>query len=248
MKPLQDLGEKEFIKNYDPAIYERPNASVDTVIYTVFDRALHVLLVRRAEYPFKNMWSLVGGFIDIHRDSDLESTAKRKLYEKTGINTPYLEQYETIGSKTRDPRYWSITTVYFALLHHSKVSLRIGDDAVDIKWMRITNNSVPEVLAFDHTEILKSCCGRLRNKVLYTSLPLHLVGTTFTLVELQNVYEVLLDETLDAKSFRRRMLSAGVIEETGKMKLGSRRPAKLYRRVAGTNTHFFMRNIEASSY
>jgi 8-oxo-dGTP diphosphatase len=241
-------AEEDFLRDYDPTAFERPSTSVDTAIFTVLDGHLHVLTAKRAEHPFKDRWSLVGGFIDLQKDNDLESTAKRKLEEKTGVKTPYLEQFGTIGNKKRDPRGWSVTTVYFALIPCYEVHLRAGKGAVDIKWSKVTGGKVMEELAFDHAEILAKCAERLRSKVLYTSLPVYLMPKEFTLGDLQKVYEIILDKKVDHKSFRRRILSAGILEATGKMRHDGKRPAHLYRQEKSCRTHIFVRNIEGASY
>lgn len=242
-------SEKQFLKSYNPDAFERPNASVDTAIFTIIKDSLHVLMVRREHHPYQGKWSLVGGFIDLKEDSCLEDTAKRKLYEKTGVKTPYLEQWGTIGNKDRDPRYWSITTVYFALIPEKDVTLCAGEGATDIKWVKLSNNgTVKEDVAFDHVHIIKECHMRLRQKVLYTSLPLYLMNDRFTLVELQKTYEILIGQSIETKSFRRRILSVDLVHETGEMKESGRRPAKLYELTKREKPHFFLRNIEAITY
>ena len=238
--------EKEFLKNYNPNVFDRPSASVDAVIYTVFDGVLKVLIVKREHHPFQGKWSLVGGYVDLDNDNALEDTAKRKLEEKTGVKTPYLEQFCSFGNKSRDPRYWAITTVYFALIPSENITLRAGVGATDIKWATVKDGHIQEELAFDHTKILKSCSERLKNKVLYTSLPVHLMPAEFTLNELQEVYETILDGKMDHKSFRRRLLRADILKETGKMKATGRRPAMLYKQKNLTETFFFVRNIEGT--
>ncbi|MCP4970554.1 MAG: NUDIX hydrolase [Arcobacter sp.] len=237
--------EDEFLCDYDPTIFDRPNTLVDTVIFTVLDSHLQVLTVKRSNHPYKYNWSLVGGFIDINKDLDIEATAKRKLEEKTGVKTPYLEQYGSVGNANRDPRGWSVTNIYFALIPNHKVDLKIGEGAIDIKWSVISDDKVSDKLAFDHADILQGCIERLRSKVLYTSLPVHLMPKEFTLKELQTVYEIILDQKLEHKSFRRRILAVNILEETGKMSHERGRPAALY--CAKTkNTHFFIRNIEGN--
>lgn len=239
------LSESDFLKSYDPDAFDRPNASVDTVIFTVIDDAPHVLLVKREYHPYQGQWALVGGFIDLKMDDSLEDTAKRKLKEKTGVKTPYLEQWGTIGNKSRDPRYWSITTVYFALIPADGVVLEKGDGATDIAWTKVEKNGVvKEHMAFDHAHILKECYERLRQKILYTSLPLFLMKGPFTIAELQKTYETLIGHDIEAKSFRRRILSADLVKETGDMRHGGRRPAKLYELVKREEPHFFLRNME----
>ena len=240
-------SEEDFLRDYDPTVFERPSTSVDTAIFTVLDGHLHVLTAKRAEHPFKDRWSLVGGFIDLQKDNDLESTAKRKLEEKTGVKTPYLEQFGTIGNKKRDPRGWSVTTVYFALITCHEVQLRPGNGAIDIKWSKVTDGKVKDKLAFDHADILAKCTERLRSKVLYTSLPVYLMPRDFTLGELQKVYEIILEKKVDHKSFRRRILSADILEETAEMRHDGKRPAHLFRLKKGHHPHIFVRNIEGAS-
>lgn len=237
-------SEESFLKDYDPSVYERPSTAVDTVIFTIQDMALHVLTLKRSEHPFKGVWSLVGGYVDIHQDTCLEDTAKRKLQEKTGVTAPYLEQFETIGSASRDPRGWSITTVYFALLPSEKIQLQAGQGAEDIKWSKVTDGAIQDHLAFDHADILRRCVERVKSKVLYTSLPAYLMPEVFSLGELQKVYELILGNPIDHKSFRRRMLGADILEETGQLRYGGKRPAMLYRLPKSQDPYFFVRNLE----
>lgn len=244
MTHQENETEIEFLKNYNPDAYAKPSTAVDNVIYTVFGGELHVLIVKRSNHPFKGQWSLVGGFVDLDNDIDLEATAKRKLEEKTDVKTPYLEQFQTIGGKDRDPRGWSVTTVYFALLPCEDITLHAGAGAEDIKWEKVTDGEIIEALAFDHARILEECTQRLKSKVLYTSLPVHLMPDEFTLNELQKVYEAILGSTMDVKSFRRRILAAEILQETGKTKQTGRRPAMLYKRTNKDETFFFTRNIE----
>lgn len=239
-------SEAEFLEDYDPKIFDRPSVSVDTVIFTVFDGALQVLLVERANYPFKGQWALVGGFIDLKNDRTLEDTAKRKLTEKTGVKTPYLEQCFTIGNYNRDPRGWSVTTVYFALLSHETIKLTQGKGQEKTKWSPIISEGIEDSLAFDHNEILSGAIARLKNKVLYTSLPAYLMPEKFTLKDLQKVYEIILDQNLETKSFRRRIARADILEETSETRQDAKRPAKLYCLKDNMDTFFFLRTIEGA--
>lgn len=238
--------EQDFLDAYDPSVFDRPSTAVDTAIFTVIDDRLQVLIVKRAEHPFKDQWSLVGGFVNVDIDDNIEATARRKLAEKTAVTTPYLEQYETVGNRNRDPRGWAITVVYFALIPSAEIVLTAGKGASDIKWSPVKNGKVMEKLAFDHARILQGCAERLRNKVLYTSLPAHLMPGDFTLSELQKIYEIILDKTIDHKSFRRRILNVNLVEETGAMRPTGKKPAKLYRLRDAKHPHFFLRNFEAS--
>lgn len=244
---MNHVLDDKFLGDYDASVYERPNTTVDVVIFTIWNEQLHVLVVKRAIEPYKECWALVGGYVDIHRDKNLESTAQRKLEEKTGVKTPYLEQCETFGDATRDPRGWSITTVYFALIPYDEIHLKARKGSEDLKWLAVEEGDLKEKLAFDHEKLLRRCTERLRNKVLYTSIPIHLLPQEFTLGELQKIYEILLGKKIDHKSFRRRILGVDLLEEAGKMRYESKKPAKLYCSKAPQKIHYFMRNIEGAT-
>lgn len=236
-------SEKAFLEQYDVHSFDAPLTSVDITIFTVIDRTLHVLLVKRAQFPAKGKWALPGGFIDLKLDNVIADTARRKLREKTGIDTPYLEQVGTVGSADRDPRGWSITVTYFALLSHDSVTLDPDPSSERVQWMPI-HEAMDTVLAFDHSLLLRQCIDRLRNKVRYTALPVNLMPTSFTLTELQTVFEIILGQPIAKKAFRRRLLDAKILAETGEIRTGSNRPAKLYRALPEASTHFFVRGIE----
>lgn len=243
-KASKDKDESEFWKNYDPSQFKKPGMAVDSAIFTIRESVLHVLMVQRNEYPFKGLWSLVGGYIDVEKDLSLEDTARRKLKEKTGVNTPYLEQVGTIGNGSRDPREWTVSTSYFALLSSENITLKAGVGASHIKWVSITEAQSTD-LAFDHQIILSNCLERLRAKSLYTTLPINLMPEIFTLSELQSVYEIILNKTIQTKSFRRRIERSCIVEPTGEVKATSKRPAALYKIKQEAQTHYFTRTIES---
>jgi 8-oxo-dGTP diphosphatase len=212
--------------------FERPLVSVDLTIFSIVEGALRVLLIRRPSgqaEPFPGMWALPGGFVDVKIDADLEACALRKLEEKTGISAPYLEQVGSWGSARRDPRGWSATHVYFALLPLDDLHVVPGGNTAEVQWTAIEASRVKEKLAFDHSEILKAAITRLRNKVEYTSLPAFLLKPEFTLTELQRVYELVLGRPLEKKAFRTRMLAVDFLEPASKYKEGANRPARLFR-------------------
>src|SRR5437868_102050 len=81
--------EHEFLANYDVTKYERPSVTADVVIFTVRDNDLKVLLVQRRDYPYKDMWAIPGGFINMKES--LETAARRELEEETGVKDVYME-------------------------------------------------------------------------------------------------------------------------------------------------------------
>ena len=223
--------------------FPRPLTTVDIVIFAIRDDALQVLLVQRGRdesEPFPGAFALPGGFVDIDRDRDLEACARRKLKEKTGVVSPYLEQLCSLGSATRDPRGWSATHAYFALLPGSAAD---GALAPDAQWFALVSGKVKPRLAFDHGQIVESAVQRLRSKVEYTSLPAYLMPQEFTLPELQRSYEIVLDRPLEKSAFRTRMLSADLIEPIDKLRKGPNRPAQLYRLKPANAPVYFARTF-----
>jgi ADP-ribose pyrophosphatase YjhB (NUDIX family) len=214
--------------------WRSPFTTVDVVIFTVLADALQVLLVQRpgdADEPFPGRWALPGGFVDVDLDVDLEACARRKLQQKAGIESPYLEQLGSWGSASRDPRGWSATHVYFALIPAPSAAPVAETDGGDAAWFKVDAGLPRTRLAFDHKEILSTAVERLRSKVEYTSLPAYLLPEPFTLPQLQRVYEVVLGRAVDKSGFRTRMLAADFLEETGHVDGDSNRPAMGYRMV-----------------
>lgn len=211
---------------YDVTQYERPSVTVDTVIFTLRQGELQVLLVKRKAWPYEGEWAIPGGFV--HMDESLPAAARRELEEETGVDDPdvYLEQLYTFGAPDRDPRTRVITVAYFALVSAERLHLRADTDASSAAWFPAYH--LPP-LAFDHAEILAYALERLRYKVEYTAVAFQLLPETFTLTELQNAYEHILDEQLDKRNFRRKVLAANVLEATTYVRSGDHRPAKLYR-------------------
>jgi len=204
--------------------YPRPSVTVDVIIFTLHNDDLQVLLVRRGNPPFQGMWAIPGGFVGIAES--LEEAALRELEEETGVRDVYLEQLYTFGEVDRDPRGRVITVAYFALVPATSIRPRAGTDAAEARRWSVYD--LPS-LAFDHADMLAYALQRLRYKLEYTAVGFELLPETFTLSELQAAYEVVLGEELDKRNFRRKILSAGVIEGTGEYRTGEGRPARLYR-------------------
>lgn len=212
-------------ENYDPARFDRPSVTVDVVIFSLADDALQVLLIRRESPPFAQMWAIPGSFIKM--DESLEEAAVRALADETGVEDVYTEQLYTFGKPGRDPRTRVITVAYFALVPHDAIHHKAGRDASETSWFAVSE--LPP-LAFDHAEIVEYAYRRLRYKLEYTSVGFQLLPNVFTLTELQKAYEIILNEQLDKRNFRRKILAAEILEETGeKKKDGEGRPAMLYR-------------------
>jgi 8-oxo-dGTP diphosphatase len=196
--------------------------TVDIVIFALRDDDLQALLVKRKNPPFEDRWAIPGGFVQ--PDESLEDGASRVLFEEAGVREVHIEQLFTFGTVDRDPRGRMVTVAYFALVP-APLALHAGNNTTDAQWKSVY--ALPD-MAFDHAEIVHYALKRLRYKLEYTAVGFQLLSKTFTLSQLQRAYETILGEKLDKRNFRRRILQAQVIEETGEMQSGDGRPAKLY--------------------
>ncbi len=203
-----------------------PAVAVDTLIFTIRNNDLMILLIKIKDGPYKNKWALPGGLVQI--DETLDMAAKRVLRKKAGVKGVYLEQLYTFGDLNRDKRGRIISVAYFALLNSDKLKLKTLEDFYsDIAWKNI--NSLPP-LAFDHKKIINYGLERLKRKMEYTNVVYGFLPQEFTLTEMQKVYETVWNKKLDKRNFRKQVQKLGIIEPTGKTRHSERnRPAKLYR-------------------
>jgi 8-oxo-dGTP diphosphatase len=203
---------------------ENVRVTVDIVIFTVRERTLQVLLVRRGVPPFEGQYAIPGGFI--LEGESLEQAAKRELQEETGVHDVFLEQLYSFGDPARDPRGRIITVAYYALISSERNSLAAGSDASEACWFPMSE--LP-ALAFDHKQILGYALERLRNKLEYTTVGFQLLPERFTLGELQSVYETILGRRLDKRNFRRKITLLRVLKPLREWQRAGRKPARLYR-------------------
>lgn len=204
--------------------YEQSGITLDLAIFTVNKNKLKVLLTKRAEQPFLGEWSMPGGFL--RKDEALEDAAYRVLTEKTGVKNVYMEQLYTFGDPKRDPRSRVITVAYIALIPWEHLNQPESEKISDLTWASV--DSLPK-LAFDHKMILDYAIKRLRAKTSYSNIVYGLLPKSFRLSELQNIYEIIINDKLDKRNFRKRMLATGLLRETGKKyQTGAHRPALLY--------------------
>lgn len=207
--------------------FEQPIVTVDIVLLTLMEDELCAALLQRSRPPHAGEWTLPGGFVHTDTDEDALAAATRILKTKAGIESPYLEQLQTFSGRHRDSRGWSVSIAYYALVSHPTLQQATESDA-RLKWRAVDSmRSLP----FDHRDILRAAVDRVRSKTLYSSLPVHLMPATFTLSELQSVYEALLRTELDKRGFRRRIEELDVVEPAPQQPTarGAHRPAQLYR-------------------
>lgn len=204
--------------------YEQPGVTVDLAVFTVSKNKLKIMLAKRAEEPFRDHWSIPGGFL--LQGESLDAAASRVLEEKAGVKNVYVEQLYTFGNPSRDPRARVVTVAYFALIPWENLNLPESRKITDLTWSSV--DQLPK-LAFDHKEILNYAVKRLRAKASYSNIVYGLMPEQFRLSELQTMYEIIVSDKLDKRNFRKRMLATGLLQETGEKDLtGAHRPAMLY--------------------
>ena len=196
-------------QGYDPAKFPSFAVTVDVVVLTMFEGALHVLLIRRGIAPFEGMWAIPGGF-KLPTET-LDDAAKRELVEETGVDVAgALTQFGAYGDPGRDPRMNVVTVAYFAVVRDVGAIIA-GTDAAHAQMVRVTDVLDRKVeLAFDHLQIVEDAVERVRADLAATGLASTFVGPTFTLAELRSVYEAVWGKRLDSANFRR-----SVAEENG---------------------------------
>ncbi|PLS81460.1 MAG: NUDIX hydrolase [Chloroflexi bacterium] len=216
---------------------DRPAVTVDVVIFTLREREVHVLLLKRRYPPFADQWAIPGGFVKL--DEPLDQAARRELEEETGLQDVYLEQLYTFGAPDRDPRMRVISVAYFALVRADVQQIRGSHESSEVQWFAV--KALPQPLAFDHDQIMRFALDRLRSKLEYTTLAFQLLPEVFTLPELKQTYEQILGEKeLDRGNFYRKIKEAGVLESVGKQRESGGRPAALYRFQANRRDNDFV--------
>jgi 8-oxo-dGTP diphosphatase len=195
--------------------YKNPALAVDLVVFGYSANELSVLLLNRKEEPFAGGWTLPGAFLQM--EERFSDTCSRILQTKLGMDKLYLEQLYSFDDPERDPRGRVISVAYFALVNPTRLRVSAGTMAHDVQWI---NHKKMPVLGFDHRQIYKIALQRLRSKMLYFPVGFELLDDEFTMTELHELYECVLDTSLDRRNFRRKILDSEYILPTGAKREG----------------------------
>lgn len=204
--------------------YIPPTLTVDAVIFQITDATLEVLLLQRANEPFKGAWALPGGY---NAAGETTTAALQRIVKaKAGVDIEqdlqYVEQLYTFDTVDRDPRGHAVSITYMGC--GKAVSPRNANSPTS--FFAVSN--LPE-LAYDHSAIIAYAHKRLIAKLSYTNAVSAFLPKHFTLTQLQSAYQAVLCQELDKRNFRKKFLSLQLIHETGDMwRDGAHRPAKLY--------------------
>lgn len=203
----------------------QPTLAVDVVLLSVRDEQLQVLLTRRREEPFRDHWTLPGSLV--RTEEPLDAAAFRALEAKAGLRGVYLEQLHTFGAVHRDPRARVVSVAYYALVAADRAAAAMPAD--DARWVCVREVGEDVALGFDHAEILRHAVARVRSRLQHQPIAFQLLPSSFSLSELQKIYEVILDRTLDKRNFRAKMLASGTLARVEGRRNALGRPAQLYR-------------------
>lgn len=207
-------------------LYKKQGIHIITSIFTVEKGVTKVLLVKRKNAPFKDMWALVGGAL--YNNEDLLYGLNREIFEKTGILNIDTYFSGIFGKKDRSPVMRMVAITYIGVIDSEKVSfLKETLMTSNADWFPI--NKIPK-LAFDHNEIVKVALKSLQEKITNTDILKALFPNGFTLPEIQEVYESILGKKFDRRNFRKKLLSIDLIKDTNKVRnFKGNKPAKVYK-------------------
>jgi 8-oxo-dGTP diphosphatase len=214
--------------------------AVDLVILTLRAAQLHVLLVERGVEPFQRAQALPGGFLN-NAGEDILAAAHRELHEEADLDGArlHLEQLGTYGAPDRDPRGRIVSVAYLAIAPGLPEPVA-GTDAAVAAWCPVADVLSGRVqVAFDHRLIVADGVDRARGKLENTALATAFCGETFTISDLQSVYEAVWGVRLDERNFYRKIQAVPgfIVPAPAARRITTGRPARLFRPGPRTVLH-----------
>lgn len=198
--------------------------TLDCVIFGFDEKDLKVLLINRGEEPYNNTLAIPGDFVQFEEEMDF--AARRVLNELTGLENIYMEQLAAFADKDRHPWGRILTVAFYALINIKDYKLSASSFATDVNWVPL--NQI-KTLAFDHKKIVEKGVDRLRRRIKNRPVGFELLPKKFTLRQLQNLYESILDEKLDKRNFRRKFLKIDLLQALEEWEENvSHKPAQYY--------------------
>lgn len=205
-------------------LYKNIGVHVICSLFTVDKGEVKILLIKRKNEPYKDMWALVGGAL--YNNETIEEGFKREIFEKTGIKNVDLYLSNVESEVNRSPLKRMIAVNYIGLIDKESSILKDTEKTSNADWFILDNVGS---LAYDHEKILKIARENLKKLVLSSTTLKSLFPDGFTMPELQKTYESILNKTFDRRNFRKKILTLGLIKETNKTEVfNGKKPAKKY--------------------
>ena len=221
---------REFLENGDR--HYLPNLSIDIVVIGYEDNTLKCLLLKVG-----NRWVLPGGHIQ--RDESVDHAALRILKERTALEKPHLNFLSVFGDKDRSfgtqfrefahdkgipwsDEFW-LNSRFVTLSHYSLVDIRetfpsAGSHDEEIGWFGF--DELPEMW-LDHGEIIAEARKRMKQDLKGGQTSHQLLPDRFTMPELHQLHQCILEEELDRSRFQKKMLASGKFERLPKLRKGT---------------------------
>ncbi|GAA0268224.1 MULTISPECIES: NUDIX hydrolase [Pseudomonas] len=205
---------------------------------------IKLLLNQREAEPFAEHWALPGVVVngDVQDLSLKDAVERLRASDKVGLELAWCEQVGTVGDAFRDPRCWSSSTYYLAIVA-GEVSL--GERQGWFSLNAVADGRIR--LPFDHNLIVAAVLERLLSKSLYSSLPLMFLGQEFSAPQATAIFSVVLGRPVLKTSIRQRLLKlteAGYLRETGRKKPGEGgRPQATLQQLKPGAVYFFDRSF-----
>jgi len=205
-------------------VKEKMYVATDCIIFGFHEGKLKLLIFKRRVAPLQGEWSLIGSFVQL--DEDLEVAGQRVLNEITGLENVFMQQLKTYGKKDRDPGYRCISVAQYALIRIDEYDEKLVEEH-GAHWYEIEN--LPSLI-LDHNNMVQDALLQLKQNARYKPIGFELLPEKFTIPQLQILYEAIYQRELDARNFRKKVLSLNVLEKLDeKDKTTSKRGAFLYK-------------------
>jgi 8-oxo-dGTP diphosphatase len=197
--------------------------TVDCGIFGFQDNELKLLLVKRSIEPYKDFWMLPGGIMG--EGETLEESVNKVLFNLTGIDNVHQEEVKTYSSVNRHPIKRVVTVCFYALVKPENHPVIAKNYVSDVQWFSLMK--LPK-LGFDHEILVKDALTKLKDNLSQNLIFGELLPEKFTLKEMQDLYECILNETLDRRNFRKKILQMDLLVPTNEKKAGIKGGPELY--------------------
>ena len=206
-------------------LYKNIGIHIECCIFTVDKGIVKVLLIKRKNEPYKDLWAIVGGAL--YNNETIEDGIRREIKEKTGLTNINLYFSNIASEINRSPLKRMIAINYIGVIDKESSILKNTAKTQNADWFSL--DRVPSKLAYDHSKLLSIARENLKKLIVSSNILKELFPNGFTLPELQKTYETILEKKVDRRNFRKKIISLGLIEETNKTEIfEGRRPAKKY--------------------